>query len=257
MHHGVSVRLRLHGAVRGCDPAIDPKREKAVPARCAAVGGKAQQPKRPGEHAHPMLARNALQVHVSAHFAMHVPDITHGSGPGVKARIASPATPWAQPCQPHQVVLYTASAGTSEAVAMAGRTQQFGSPLGSLLKRLREGSLRRQVPTALKLDRHVQKDKRCRIGALSRMNTNHKIQFGTQTIENAPVGLSQSGHLPRKRGQSPAPGCLGRDSSGLAPGARPIQVWWGLDHHGGSAAALGHPPPQIVDNDPRLGDNRS
>ena len=100
----------FHGLLRGYDAPVKPKRKKAIPAGIAPVGGKAKEAKRPGEQAHPMFARNALQVHIAAHSAMYVPDISDGSRPGKKTRVASAATPGTQSCHSYQVILGAASA---------------------------------------------------------------------------------------------------------------------------------------------------
>jgi hypothetical protein len=123
LHSGFHRRLRRH------DPPVNSKREKPISAHGAAVRGSAQQAQHPGEISDPVLARNARQIHIAALFAMHVPDISHGSRPGIKARGAGSATPGAQLCSPYQVVLGTSSARPARTVAMADGTQQlFFSP---------------------------------------------------------------------------------------------------------------------------------
>ena len=95
-----------------------------------------------------MLAGNARQVHVTAPFAMHVPDVPDRNRPGVKARVAGSATPGTQTCQSRQVVLSTSSAGTAGTIAMTDRTQQNLLPSGNAAKRIRKDLLQWQVPSA-------------------------------------------------------------------------------------------------------------
>ena len=171
------MRLRpgFHGLLRGYDAPVNPKREKAIPARGAAIGGKAEQAEQPGEHAHSMLARNALQVHVAAHSAMHIPDISDGSRPGIKARVASSAAPGPQPCHSHQVVLDTSSAGPAGTVAMTDRTKQIFFTPGKSAKRIREGLLQWQVPSAQ--------------GCRSMYNERREVQDGRLHFEHARAGI--------------------------------------------------------------------
>ncbi len=145
---GMRFRPGFHGLLRGHDAAVNPKGEKAIPARSATIRGSAKQAVHPGEQAHPMLARNALQVHVAAHSAVHVGDISDRSRPGVKARVAGSATPGAQPCHSCQVILDSSSARTAGTVAMTDRTQQILFTPGKSIKRIRENLLQWQVPSA-------------------------------------------------------------------------------------------------------------
>ena len=115
----------FHGLLRGYDAAVNPKREKAIPAWGAAVRGSAKKALHPAQHAHSVLARNALHVQVAAHSAMHVPDISDGGRPGEKARVTGPATPGPQSSHSHEVVLDTSSPGPSGTVAVTDRTKQI------------------------------------------------------------------------------------------------------------------------------------
>jgi hypothetical protein len=121
-----SLRFRplLHGLLRRNNAAIEPERKKAVAARGAAIRWHAEKTKDPGQHAHAVLAGNALQIHVAAQAAMHKPDVADGGRPGVKAGIAGLAAPGTQPRDSHRVVFDTASAGAAGAVAMTDRTYQ-------------------------------------------------------------------------------------------------------------------------------------
>jgi len=131
------LRLWFQGLLRRNDAAVNPKGEESIAARCAPIRGSAKQTIHPGESAHSMLARNTRQVHVAAPFAMHVPDISDGSRPGVKPRVAGSATPGAQPRHSRQVVLDTSSSGSAGTVAMTSRTQQIFFPPGKGCKRIR------------------------------------------------------------------------------------------------------------------------
>ena len=115
----------FHGNLRGHDAAVKPQREKAVAARGAAVGGRAEKPKNPGEHSHAVLAGNSLHVQVPAHSAVHVADVPDGSGPRIKTQVAGAATPGAQSGNSNRVVFDTASARAARTVAMTGRTKQI------------------------------------------------------------------------------------------------------------------------------------
>src|SRR5579864_510501 len=119
------LRTGFHGLLRGYNAAVNPKREKAIPAWGATVSRSAEQAIHPGEHTHSMLARNTLQVHVAAHSAMHVPDISDRGSPGEKARVTGPATPGPQSSHSHEVVLDTSSPGPSGTVAVTDRTKQI------------------------------------------------------------------------------------------------------------------------------------
>jgi hypothetical protein len=131
---GVRIRLRLHGLFRGHNAAVNPEREEAIPAGRAAIRGGAKEAVHPTQHAHSVLARNALHVQVAAHRAMHVPDVSDGSGPGVEARVADSATPWAQPGHADQIIFRTAPTRPAWTVAMTDRTKQVFSPLVNLQK---------------------------------------------------------------------------------------------------------------------------
>lgn len=128
------LRLRFQGLLRGYDTAVNAKREKAIAARGAAVSRGAKQAVHPGQQANPMVAGNARQIHVSALFAVHVPKISDGSRPGVKARIAGSAAPGAQLGRSYQEVLGASSAGTAGTVAMTERAQQIFFSPGTLKK---------------------------------------------------------------------------------------------------------------------------
>jgi len=121
---GMRLCPGLDRMLRWDNAAVNPKREKAIATRRAAIRGRAKQAINPGERPHPMFARNALQIHVAAQSAMHVPNVADGSRPSIKARIAGSATPRAQLGQPHQVVLHAMPAGTAGTVALTDRTQQ-------------------------------------------------------------------------------------------------------------------------------------
>ena len=124
MRHG----SRLDGLPRGNNPAIDSEREKTIAARRAAVRGSAQQAKYPRERSYPVLAGNALQVHVAAHPAMHVLNIVQGSRPGVEAGVARLAAPGTHPGDSHEVIFCAAPAGTASTIAMTDRAEQAAYP---------------------------------------------------------------------------------------------------------------------------------
>ena len=107
---GAGVCPGFHRHLRGNNSPVNSNREKAIPARRASVGGQSQEPEQPGKRAGSVLARNAGQVQIAAHFAVHIADIGDGCGPGIKAQITRPAAPRAQPCEPHPVVFETSSA---------------------------------------------------------------------------------------------------------------------------------------------------
>lgn len=121
-----SLRFRplLHGLLRRNNAAVEPERKETVAAGGAAVRRHAKKTKDPGQHAHAVLAGNALQIHVAAQAAVHKPDVADGSRPGVKAGIAGLATPGTQPRDSQHVVFDTASAGAAGVVAMTDRTYQ-------------------------------------------------------------------------------------------------------------------------------------
>ncbi len=121
---GLRFRPLLHGSGRRNNAAVEPERKETVAAGGAAIRRHAKKAKDPGQHAHAVLAGNALQIHVAAQAAMHKPDIADGSRPGVKAGIAGLAAPGTQPRDSHRVVFDTASAGAAGAVAMTDRTYQ-------------------------------------------------------------------------------------------------------------------------------------
>jgi hypothetical protein len=116
---GVRLHNRFHGLLRGNDAAVNLKGEKTIPARSAAVRGNAKQSKNPGEQSHPVLARNTLQIHVAAQSAVHVPDISDGSRPGEKTRVANSAAPRPQPYHSRQIVLGAAPARPPRTVTHA------------------------------------------------------------------------------------------------------------------------------------------
>ena len=134
MGDGMRIQFRLRRLLRGNNAAVNPKREEAIPARSAAIRGSAKEAVHPTEHAHSMLARNALHVQVAAHSAMHVPDVSDGSGPGVKTQVADPATPGTKPGHSHHIIFDTAATRAARTVAMTGRTKQGCSPLTSQRK---------------------------------------------------------------------------------------------------------------------------
>lgn len=125
---------RLQGLLRRNDAAVNAEGKEPVAARGTAIRGGAKQAIQPAEHAYPVLARNAGQVHIAALFAMHVPCISDGGSPGEKARFAGPATPGAQTGHPGKVVLKTSPAGAAGTVAMTDRTQQIVFSPGTLKK---------------------------------------------------------------------------------------------------------------------------
>jgi hypothetical protein len=95
------LRTRFHFVLRGYDGPEGTDREEAVPAWSATIGGEVQQAEEPGECARSMLSGNALEVHIAAHYAMRVPDVGHGNGPGIESRIATPAAPGPQQRNPY------------------------------------------------------------------------------------------------------------------------------------------------------------
>ena len=117
-------RSRFGRLPQGNNAAIGSERKKPVAARRAAIRGRAKKTKHPGKRAHAVLAGNALQIHVPAHLAMHVPDVTERSGPGVKAGIAYLAAPGAHPGHANEVILHAAPTGTAGTIAMADRAEQ-------------------------------------------------------------------------------------------------------------------------------------
>jgi len=125
---------RFQRLLRRYDAAVNAEGKEPVAARSAAIRGGAKQAIQPAEHAHPVLARNAGQVHVAALFAMYVPHISDGGSPGEKARFAGPATPGTQTGHPGKVVLKASPAGAAGTVAMTDRTQQILFSPGTLKK---------------------------------------------------------------------------------------------------------------------------
>ena len=145
-------RLRLHLCFRrildGHNAPIGADREKAVPARSAPIGGKMKQPEQPGERACPVLAGNALEIHVAALAAMRVPNIRDGNGPRIKTQIAAPAAPGPQQSDPNQIVLHAPPAGTARGCRYdrPGKAILF-LPWEEPSRSIREGCLARQVPS--------------------------------------------------------------------------------------------------------------
>jgi hypothetical protein len=76
-----------------------------------------------------VLAGDSLQIHISAHAAMHVPNIFDGRRPRVKSRIAASAPPGTQQYRAQQIVLDASPAGTTGTVTVTRRTNQFRLPL--------------------------------------------------------------------------------------------------------------------------------
>jgi hypothetical protein len=150
----------LRGLLSGNDAAINAKGEKAVAARRAAIGWRSQQTKDPGERAHSVFARDALQIQVAARPAVHVPHVAERRRPGVKARVAHLATPGTHPCNAYDVILEAAPPGTAWAVTLADRTEQGPSPLSDSRPSIRislparkalrllvpQGTINREVP---------------------------------------------------------------------------------------------------------------
>lgn len=132
--------LRFYGTRGRNNAPVEPEREKTVAAGGAAIRGHAEKTKQPGQHAHAVLAGNALQIHVAAQAAMHKPDIADGSGPGKKAGIAGLAAPGTQPRNAQHIVFRAASTGAAGAVAMTGRAYQIHFPPGKSAERIREAS---------------------------------------------------------------------------------------------------------------------
>ena len=60
-----------------------------------------KQPEQPGKRACSVLAGNALEIHVAAHSAVHIPNIRDGNGPRIKPQIATPAAPGPQHGDPN------------------------------------------------------------------------------------------------------------------------------------------------------------
>src|SRR6202022_1673223 len=112
-------------ALYGDDALVRTDREEAVPARSAAIGGKMKHAEEPGKGARSMLARNPLEVHVAAQSAVCESEIHNGNSPGIKSRIATPATPRPQQSGADDIVLHTPPAGTTGTVAMTDRQRHF------------------------------------------------------------------------------------------------------------------------------------
>src|SRR5258708_36130732 len=95
---GRMVRFGSFGAgmLPGHNAVVNPNGKKSISARSASISGEAEQAKQPSHRARPVFARDALQIHVAAQLAMHINDIAHGSGPGIKSRVAAPAAPGPQ-----------------------------------------------------------------------------------------------------------------------------------------------------------------
>jgi hypothetical protein len=108
--NGLRLHLCLHGLFRGYDTAVDPKREKTIATRCAAIGWNPHEPKHPGEHAHTVFAGNALHIEVAAQSAVHIIDVLDGSGPGVKPNVTYAAPPGTQSRHADHVILDTTPA---------------------------------------------------------------------------------------------------------------------------------------------------
>jgi hypothetical protein len=128
---------RLDRLPRWNNPAIDSEREETITARRAAIGGSAQQAKYPRKRSHSVLTGNALQVHVAAHPAMHVPDVVKGGRPRVEAGGARLAPPGTHPGDSHKVIFCAAPAGTARTIAMTERAEQAALPLANLRLRIR------------------------------------------------------------------------------------------------------------------------
>ena len=105
LRDGMRFRAGLHGVLRGNNAAVNTDGKKAIPARCTAIGWNAKQAIDPGQRAHPVVARNARQIHIAAESAMHVSDVANRGGPRIETRVAGTATPGAQPGDPDQIVL--------------------------------------------------------------------------------------------------------------------------------------------------------
>ena len=123
-------RVRLRPCFRrmsggGHNAPIGTNGEKAIPAGCAPVGRKMKQPEQPGECPCTVLSGNALEIHVSAHSAMHEPNVRDWSSPRIKTQIAGAAAPGPQQSDPNQIVLHTLPTGTAGSVAMTCRAKQF------------------------------------------------------------------------------------------------------------------------------------
>jgi len=138
----------LDRVLRRYNTAVDPDREKAVPAWRAAVSRKAKQAEQPRKGARAMLAGNTLQIHVPAHPAVHESNIGDRGSPGVKSQVAATAPPRPQEYNSAQIVLHAASAGAASTITMTGRTKQELLPLEQSVKSIRYALLTRQVPYA-------------------------------------------------------------------------------------------------------------
>jgi hypothetical protein len=119
----------INRVLGGHDSPVDATRKKSIPAGCTAIGWKVQPSEQPGHRTRTVLAGNSLQVHISTHPAMHIPDILNGRGPCIKPQVAASTPPGPQQYGAQQIVLDTLSARTPRAVAMTRRTNQFRLPL--------------------------------------------------------------------------------------------------------------------------------
>ena len=146
----VMMRFRslIDRMLPGHDAQENAKGKKSIPAGSASISGKAEQAEQPGHRARPVLAGNALQVHVAAHRAMDIRNIADGSRPRIKSQIAAAAAPGPKKCYPDQVVECTAPSGAPRTVAMTNWTNQTRSPLVNSSKSIRDASPARQVPSA-------------------------------------------------------------------------------------------------------------
>jgi hypothetical protein len=96
MDNRSGFRSMFERMLRGNNAPIDANGKKTIPARRTAIRGNSKLAEDPGKRSRAMLAGNALQIHIAAHFTMYITHITYGRRPGIKSQITATATPGAQ-----------------------------------------------------------------------------------------------------------------------------------------------------------------
>jgi hypothetical protein len=73
---GLPLAFEVRFPADGHNTPVGANREKAIPAGRAAIGGHMKRTEKPCHPGHPVLAGNALKIHVPAFSAVHKPDVT-------------------------------------------------------------------------------------------------------------------------------------------------------------------------------------
>ena len=130
---GRAVRwARGSGERRRQDSAKRKHAEEALPARVTSIGRNAQPAFQGHEgslfHA---VARDVLEIKISAPRAVRIIRKPHGHPPGIKSMVAGMASPGSEACDGTHEVRYAVTVGTEAIGASASRTDHSGSRISA------------------------------------------------------------------------------------------------------------------------------